>query len=84
MDNNTGELSNIGQMVLLPGGPQWRGTEQGVRQRLVVCEESEFLSFQEETEMRNQSISSQQLPVEGGVFGLGSGELLEEESQQRP
>ena len=53
-----------------------RGTEQGVRQRLVVCEEGKLLSFQEETEMTNGRISNQQFSVEGRVLGLGGRELL--------
>ena len=55
-----------------------------MHQRLVVREEGEFLSFQEEMEMTNRRISSQELPVGGRLFGLGSGELLGEEGQQGP
>ena len=84
MNNITGQLSNIGQMALLPEGPRRRGTEQNVHQRLVVREEGEFLSYQEKTKMMHGRISSQQLPVKGGVFGLGGGEFLEEESHQGP
>ena len=49
-------------------------------QRLVVREEGKLTSFQEETEVTDGGISSQQLPVEGVVLGFGGREFLQEES----
>ena len=53
MNYITSKLSNVGQVVLLPGGPWQRGTEQGMLQRLLVREQSELLPHQEETERTN-------------------------------
>ena len=66
MDNVTGKLSAVGQ-VALPGGPGWRRAEQGLHQRFVVSEQGELSPVQKEMEVTNCRVSSQEIPVEGGV-----------------
>ena len=84
MDNVTGELRDVNKMALLSGGPGGRGAEQGVHQGLVVSEEGELTTLQEESEETNGGISCQKLPFEGGVFGLDGGKLLGEKSERGP
>ena len=55
-----------------------------MRQGLVVGEQRKLPPFQHETEVMNSRVSSQELSVEGGVFGLGRGMFFGEESQRRP
>ena len=50
--------------MLLSGRPRRRGAEQGVCQGLVVGEEGEITTFQEETEMADRKIGCQEFSVE--------------------
>ena len=60
-------------------------TDRRVLKRFVVGEQGKISTFQEETEVSHSSrVSSQELMVEGGVTGLGGGQLLGEESQRSP
>ena len=45
-------------MALLSGGPGQRGAEQGMRQGLVVGEEGELTTLQEETEVRTKEYAA--------------------------
>ena len=58
--------------------------EQGMHQGLVVCEEGELATLQEESEVTNRGISCQKPPVKGGVLGFGRGKLLGEKGKWRP
>ena len=82
VDNITGELGDVGDVALLPGGPRRRGAEQGVHQGFVVSEESELPTFQEKSEMTNGGVSCQKLSVKGGVFGLSGGKFLGEATER--
>ena len=68
MDNVTGKIGDVGQVALLPGGLWQRQTEQGMRQRFFVSEQDE-----QDPEVTNCRVSSQELPVEGGVLEFGGG-----------
>ena len=68
-------------MILLSGGPRQRGVEQGVFQGLVVGEEGEISTLQEETEVTNGEVSSQKLSVKVGVLGFGGGKFLGEKGE---
>ena len=71
-----GELQDVGQMALLPGGPRWRDTLKRSHQRLVVREDVEHSTLQEEPEVSEGHVYGQELPVKGGVACLRGGELL--------
>ena len=71
MEDITGKLRDVSQVMLLLGGPWRRGMEQGVCQRLVVSEQGKLPPLQEETEVTNSRVSSQELPVEGRILGFG-------------
>jgi len=46
----------------------------------VVSKQDKLFTFEEETEMAEGGVSSEQLSVEGGVLALGGGQLLGVES----
>ena len=74
----TGELGDVGKMALLSGGPGRRGVKQGLRQGLVVGEESEFTTLQEKSEVTNKGICCHKLSVKGGVLGFYQEKFLGE------
>ena len=73
MDNITGEFGDVGKMACLSGGPQWRGTEKGLGERLVICEKGKLAGFKEEMEMADCGVSCKEFMIEGGVLGFCRG-----------
>ena len=55
-----------------------------MRERFLVYEQVEISTFQEELEVPQGSVGSQELSVEGGVTGFGGGQFLGEEGKQSP
>ena len=56
VDDIAGKLRDIGEMALLLGRPRQRGADQGECKGLMVCEKSEFMGFQEKTEMTDKGV----------------------------
>ena len=55
-----------------------------MHQGLVVGEEGEIMTFQEETEMAAEGIGCQDFFVKDGVFGFGRGKFLGEKGKRGP
>ena len=73
VDNITGELGDVGEMVCLSGGPRRRGTEKGVVERLMIGEKGKLTGFEEETEMADGGVSCREFTIKGRVLGFGGG-----------
>ena len=84
MDRVAGKLRDEGPLPLLLGGPGQRNPEQRLSERLMVSEQGKIPTFQEEFELSHDRVSSQEIPVQGGVMGLGEGQLLREKGKWSP
>ena len=73
MDYIAGELSDVGSMARLSGGPWRRGTEKGYSKGLMICEKGKLTGFEEKTEMVNGGISCKEFTIKGRVLGFGGG-----------
>ena len=80
MDNITGKLRDVSQVMLLLGRPRQRETEKRVCQRLMFSEQGELPPFQKETEVSNNRVSSQEPPGEGEILRLDREQFLGKES----
>ena len=60
-------------MARLSGGPQSRGAEKDVGERLMIGEKGKLTSFEEETKMANGGISCKEFMIKGRVLGFGRG-----------
>ena len=73
VDNITGELRDVGEMLCLSGGPLRRRTEKGGGERLMIGEKGKLKCFEEETKMANGGVSCKEFTIKGGVLGFGGG-----------
>ena len=53
-----------------------------MRERFVVREQGKITTFQEETEVTQGRVGSQELSVKGGLTGFGREQLLGEEASR--
>ena len=58
--------------------------EEGLRLRLMICEQCKLLSLQEKMEMLNRGVGIEEFSVKGRELGFSIGEFLRKESQWSP
>ena len=71
-------------MALNTGGPRRQGAAHGVHHRLVVSEDVEYPSLEEETEVADGGVGTQQLSVKSRVLHLRRRQLPGEEGEGAP